>query len=94
MSDLRTAAYVLCIVPWIIFPSCFGQFGTPNPYAMINDSMAAFVILVIATPIIVIFDLVVAAKSPAKRRIGPWTAAIAAAIPLLYLIVQIGRSSN
>jgi len=92
MKEFRTAAYVLCLVPWIILPSCFGQFGTPNPLALISDNMMAFVILILFTPIIVVLEIVAAAKSPGNQAIGLWIAAIVALSPLLYVMASIDRA--
>jgi len=91
LNMVRYIYYALCPIPLIIFPSCFGQFGSPSG-GLIRDGIMAIVLITILSPLLTFLGILVAAFAPRGSKTGPLVGTAIAAFPGLYLLIAIPLS--
>jgi hypothetical protein len=86
-SGFRTIYFVLCLVPWIILPHCFGQLKNPlDPFEALFDHLFVGFFLEFLSTLLGIVGVILAIFAPRGLKIGLLISAGIAAIPGLWIL--------
>jgi hypothetical protein len=87
-GGFKTIYFVLCLIPWVILPCCFGSSGTPLEALLAIGRVLVILLVQLLSLLLTALGIFVATLAPRRSKAELLIMAGAVAIPGLWLLID------